>query len=426
MKNRLENENIQKKDKKNRNKKTKADKFINKFVSPKSNSKENNNNKQDKLDKYITKKITDDNNNKNDKNNIHNYKFQLNNIEINNKKEKDNNFKLKISPDIENKYISFNQNDFIEPIYEENGNRNDCLLNCKYNHFTLIPNKELYTICGTNSDINDINEGILKKKKLNKYLTYPYDESNTFIAMKQSKEKTKNSLMKKIEELLINKKNLNNKKQNKNFVEIKNNKGKEPKPINKYNNFINNYNNYKYHSIDKSNKNDNKKGNNYKFPISNFNEGEIVHNNRKYKIEKIYTPSQSNQKKTKNNINENKDNNIIIYSKNKNNNNSIKNNIERKNDNFELKDKENNKNNDNMLFVNYIDEKIEQIRENLNSINVIDTLSEQAGLQCYKGPNNYDDELYFKKAKEFNKEFYDNLDIKFCKIEEFLDLLENK
>ena len=39
---------------------------------------------------------------------------------------------------------------------------------------------------------------------------------------------------------------------------------------------------------------------------------------------------------------------------------------------------------------------------------------------------NNDDELYFEKAKQLNKEFYDNLDIKFYRIEEFLNKLENQ
>ena len=57
---------------------------------------------------------------------------------------------------------------------------------------------------------------------------------------------------------------------------------------------------------------------------------------------------------------------------------------------------------------------------------MIDTLTEQAGLQCYKGQNNNEDELYFVKAKNLNQEFYDNLDIKFNEIEDFLNGLENK
>ena len=70
-----------------------------------------------------------------------------------------------------------------------------------------------------------------------------------------------------------------------------------------------------------------------------------------------------------------------------------------------------------------MDDRIEQIRESLNSINVIDTLSEQAGLQCYKNKYNNDDELYFEKATNLNKEYYDNLDIKLNQFEEFLDSL---
>ena len=74
----------------------------------------------------------------------------------------------------------------------------------------------------------------------------------------------------------------------------------------------------------------------------------------------------------------------------------------------------------NSNYINFLDKKIEQIREKINSINVIDTLSEQVGLQYYKNINNIDDELYFEKAKNLNEEFYDNLDIKFNQIEEFL------
>ena len=132
----------------------------------------------------------------------------------------------------------------------------------------LIPNKELFNICGTNWDINDINEEILDKKTYNKYLTYPSDESNIFIVMKKPKDKVKNRLKKSIEEKLKNKKNnqynKNNQKNknNKNFIEIKNIKGKDIEEKNNNNNNYNynnnNYNNHKFHILDNS-KDKNKK-----------------------------------------------------------------------------------------------------------------------------------------------------------------------
>ena len=75
--------------------------------------------------------------------------------------------------------------------------------------------------------------------------------------------------------------------------------------------------------------------------------------------------------------------------------------------------------------MNSFDERIEKIRETLNSINVIDILGEQAGLQTYKDEEFKDDDFY-EKAKILNKEFYDNLDVKFSEIENILTDLEKK
>ena len=111
----------------------------------------------------------------------------------------ENRNKLKNMKELERKYKK----------EKEDKDENNYLNYGEYNQFTLIPNKELFNICATNSDINDINEGMFDKKKLNRYLTYPFDETNIFIVMKQPKEKTKNSLMNNIKERLKNKKKYN-------------------------------------------------------------------------------------------------------------------------------------------------------------------------------------------------------------------------
>ena len=397
--------------------------------------------------------------NSNDKELMENKGYEKNNIELNlnldnehieeennafiNKEDenKKNHIELNLNPEIENKYISFNQNNFTTPIVEED-EESKTNINDEYNDFCLIPNKELYKICGTNSDISDINQGIFDKNKLNKYMTYPFDETNIFIVLKQPKESVKNRIINNIKERIKNKKinksnksNRSNKStKNTNFIEIKNNKEIEPKNLN------NNFDNHKYHIINNS-KDKYKNSNNNPLSPTHINEGEIIQNNRKYKVEKIIYPNDFNNLKIMgNNINENMeknkensrnnnlDDNLSKFSNiSSNSKKSKKNNIYI----YNIKEKEdinvnNNKYIDNAFFFNSLDERIEQIRESLNSINVIDTLTEQAGLQCYKGQNNNEDELYFVKAKNLNQEFYDNLDIKFNEIEDFLNGLENK
>ena len=149
------------------------------------------------------------------------------------------------------------------------------------------------------------------------------------------------------------------------------------------------YNNHKYLYINNSkeknrNKINNDDGNDF-----------IIYKNKKYKIEKI------------------PNNNIIGI------NNYINNKEENKFEN------DCNKNNNNKIFLNNFDDRIEKIRETLNSIKVIDILSEQAGLQSYKKDEPNDNELY-DKAKKLNKDFYDNLDIKLYEIENILNNLEKK
>ena len=149
-----------------------------------------------------------------------------------------------------------------------------------------------------------------------------------------------------------------------------------------YNQNINNeFNNHNYLYINNS-KEKNKK------EISNDNNDFIQYKNKKYKIEKI-----------ENNLDEIK---------------KIKNDY-----NINIQDN----NSDNKLFLNSLNERIEKIRESLNSINVIDILSEQAGLEYYKGEEFKEDEFY-GKAKIINQEFYDNLESKFNQIECILNNLK--
>ena len=351
------------------------------------------------------------------------------NVENNEINDKDNyinkNNELNINSEMEKKYISFNQDNFADPIIEENENKINDLNNDEYKDFSLIPNKELFKICGTNSDINDINERVYDKKFLKKYTTYPFDELNIFMILKQPKEKVKDNIMKDIQQRLKNKKleKTNNKTNNKNFFEYKYNKKIEPKELTN-----NNFNNHYYHII--NNSKEKQKINNNNIPISQkgIKDGELIKNNRKFKIEKINSSNNSSQKNLNENTNKNDNNTYInIIHKNKNNNRDIasQNDGFQKNNNYENNSDINKENikKDNYNYIYSLDKRIDQIRETLNSINVIDTFSEQAGLQCYKDKNIIDDDLYFEKAKNLNKEFYDNLNIRFNQIEDFLNQL---
>ena len=124
----------------------------------------------------------------------------------------------------------------------------------------------------------------------------------------------------------------------------------------------------------------------------------------------------------------------INNSKEKNKNKNIKYKIEKniKNNNY-IDESENKKQNNqnlylnsdnknNMIYVNSLNERIEKIKETLQSLNVYDIISEEFSLQSGKnGELNNND--YYEKAKKLNKEFYDNLDINHDEIENILNNL---
>ena len=463
--------------KKNQNKKKKAAKFINKNATPKESKKNNknynqyvnnpnrnniniNNNQNIKENKFQNIYNIQGNNNNvggeqkkniNPKNkNENNNKYKYQNIEIFLKKNsKNNNFtfedcidndeninnniELKLNPDIENKYISFNQNNFTEQIDEEDENQYDNSNMSEFHNFCLIPNNELFKICNTCSDINDLNERVFQNNKDNRYMTYPFDETNIFMILKQPKKQVKNRLMEKIKQKIKQKRYINNNK-NHDIYGVTHYKIKEKD--------MKNYNNYRFHLInDSKGKNKNNSMNSPRSPTG-IGEADIFHNNRKYKDEKLIYPYQKknlfnlfndhNIEKINNNYQNIKNNEYVnmnnsnkrMNSKNKKNNNSNKN-LNSDNNNYQNKVRNNNVNNNNMIYINSFDERIEKIKEALNKINVIETLTEQAGLQCYKGENSNDDSIYYEKAKILNKEFYDNLDSRFNEIEDILNNLEN-
>lgn len=131
--------------------------------------------------------------------------------------------------------------------------------------------------------------------------------------------------------------------------------------------------------------------NNHKYLYINNSKEKNKNKNIKYKIEK--------------NIN---NNNYIDESENKKQNNQ----------NLYL----NSDNKNNMIYVNSLNERIEKIKETLQSLNVYDIISEEFSLQSGKnGELNNND--YYEKAKKLNKEFYDNLDINHDEIENILNNL---
>ena len=120
-------------------------------------------------------------------------------------------------------------------------------------------------------------------------------------------------------------------------------------------------------------------------------------------------------------INNSKEKNKSIkykIEKNTKNNNCIDESQNKKHNHQNLYLNSNNKNN--MMYVNSLNERIEKIKETLQSINVYDILSEEVSLQSGKtGELNNND--YYEKAKKLNKEFYDNLDINNDEIENILN-----
>lgn len=123
-----------------------------------------------------------------------------------------------------------------------------------------------------------------------------------------------------------------------------------------------------------------------------------------------------------NNSKEKNKNKNIKYKieKNINNNNYIDESENKKQNNQNLYLNSDNKNN--MIYVNSLNERIEKIKETLQSLNVYDIISEEFSLQSGKnGELNNND--YYEKAKKLNKEFYDNLDINHDEIENILNNL---
>ena len=176
---------------------------------------------------------------------------------------------------------------------------------------------------------------------------------------------------------------------------------------------INEYNNHKFLYDNNSKEKNRKLNKNYSNPIL-IKKEEIMRNNRKYKVEKVINNDKND------NINNHINNNNIYIIDNNNKYLGRKNKTE---NNFYKKNKANYL--DISLFIETMDKRIEKIRKTLKTINVIDDISEHAGLQSFNNQNNNDDILY-NKTKELNKEFYDNLDINIRRIEEFLNKYENK
>jgi len=258
-------------------------------------------------------------------------------------------------------------------------NNNNNLI--KFINVSNTPNGKTENILNLNNMNFNINTPITsyRKNKIELKLNTNNEQNNIIFNEKNidkeniNKENNKNNLFNNIFDKDFNISSINS----------KNNEEKDD-----LNNNI--YNNHKYLYINNSKeKNRNK--------INNDDDGNdfIIYKNKRYKIEKI------------------PNNNIIGI------NNYINNKEENKFEN------DCNINNNKKIFLNNFDDRIEKIRETLNSIKVIDILSEQAGLQSYKKDEPNDNELY-DKAKKLNKDFYDNLDIKLYEIENILNNLEKK
>ena len=284
-----------------------------------------------------------------------------------------------------------------------------------------------------------------KKNKLDKFLS------------KNINKKDKQSNVRKFENFSVNNNNLIK------FINSPNNQNINNKPISFINNNFNIINTpnlknkielklYPDTDIKKISFNQNifphktyKNENNKISLIKTISDNDIEINNNNYyeynapNTAKKYTIySKENKEKTELNDNfMNFNNHQYLYinnSKEKNKNKNIKYKIEKniKNNNYidESKNKKQNNQNlylnsdnkNNMIYVNSLNERIEKIKETLQSLNVYDIISEEFSLQSGKnGELNNND--YYEKAKKLNKEFYDNLDINHDEIENILNNL---
>ena len=284
-----------------------------------------------------------------------------------------------------------------------------------------------------------------KKNKLDKFLS------------KNINKKDKQSNVRKFENFSVNNNNLIK------FINSPNNQNINNKPISFINNNFNIINTpnlknkielklYPDTDIKKISFNQNifphktyKNENNKISLIKTISDNDIEINNNNYyeynapNTAKKYTIySKQNKEKTELNDNfMNFNNHQYLYinnSKEKNKNKNIKYKIEKNiNNNNYIDESENKKQNNqnlylnsdnknNMIYVNSLNERIEKIKETLQSLNVYDIISEEFSLQSGKnGELNNND--YYEKAKKLNKEFYDNLDINHDEIENILNNL---
>jgi hypothetical protein len=284
-----------------------------------------------------------------------------------------------------------------------------------------------------------------KKNKLDKFLS------------KNINKKDKQSNVRKFENFSVNNNNLIK------FINSPNNQNINNKPISFINNNFNIINTpnlknkielklYPDTDIKKISFNQNifphkiyKNENNKISLIKTISDNDIEINNNNYyeynapNTAKKYT-IYSKENKEKSELNDNFmnfNNHQYLYinnSKEKNKNKNIKYKIKKniKNNNY-IDESENKKQNNqnlylnsdnknNMIYVNSLNERIEKIKETLQSLNVYDIISEEFSLQSGKnGELNNND--YYEKAKKLNKEFYDNLDINHDEIENILNNL---
>lgn len=284
-----------------------------------------------------------------------------------------------------------------------------------------------------------------KKNKLDKFLS------------KNINKKDKQSNVRKFENFSVNNNNLIK------FINSPNNQNINNKPISFINNNFNIINTpnlknkielklYPDTDIKKISLNQNifphktyKNENNKISLIKTISDNDIEINNNNYyeynapNTAKKYT-IYSKENKEKSELNDNFmnfNNHQYLYinnSKEKNKNKNIKYKIEKNiNNNNYIDESENKKQNNqnlylnsdnknNMIYVNSLNERIEKIKETLQSLNVYDIISEEFSLQSGKnGELNNND--YYEKAKKLNKEFYDNLDINHDEIENILNNL---
>ncbi len=457
------NSNLNKNEKKFNNQFTLSDKNeLEYFENVNNENKIKNNIINNEKNNLIINEIM--NNNKDNNNNDINLHYENNNNQINNNISNQNNKETKINNNNKNT-TNINKNNIKDKIIITQNNERNSKINLNNNQIkksnSLSKNNSNISNNLNNSFKNIENTNLIKSNSLKNYNNYENIDSN------QNTKNNNNIIIEKNNEIQNKNKPKNNIQNNFNFNSDKINNNNN-KFFNEINNQSNNSNNIYSNS---TNKRLNYEDSYYNFDILTKEEKQILfvtlsnENPHNYEDDEENIPinfftypyldyfkptminKKSNPQKLQNLFNEiqinlNKKNNI--NNSNLSNYNNFNNNLDSQNT---FSNKNNNNNNEyyyyleetknlnslNIPALKELDEKISLLRKEINSLDIMENIAEQANLLCLKEMNyninnnnninennNINDEEILKQIEETNKDFYEEIESKLQMAEEAL------